>query len=106
MDKENFFSSHERREFHKIAIAVPKLIASCIGQSNMKIRFKQLNKMKDCLLELKHLSNSSHLIENKGYGYLLNEIENYRLQVWWYVNTKLDNFLKVCPFIFGRTLIV
>jgi len=81
MDKENFFSSHERREFHKIAIAVPKLIASGIGQSNMKIRFKQLNKMKDCLLELKHLSNSSHLIESKGYGYLLNEIENNRLQV-------------------------
>ena len=24
----------------------------------------------------------------------------------WYVNTKLDNFLKVCPFVFGRTLIV
>jgi|SRR5690625_542282 len=82
MDKEKFFSSVERREFHKIAIFVPKLIASGIGQSNMKILFKRLNKVKDFLLELKNLSNLSHLKENKGYSYLLNEIENNRLKVW------------------------
>src|SRR5699024_2195340 len=30
----------------------------------------------------------------------------YKKQFFWYVNTKLDNYLKVCPFIFNWTLVI
>lgn len=47
--------SEEELKIRKMAVRIPAAIAAGIGQTNMKIRFKSLNKAKGLLMELEVL---------------------------------------------------
>jgi four helix bundle protein len=48
-------SDQEKLKIRKIAVRISAVIAGGIGQTNMKIRFKSLNKAKGLLMELEVL---------------------------------------------------
>lgn len=50
----------EAQKIRKLAITIPAWIAIAVGQTNMKVRFKLLNKAKDSLLELQKLVTELH----------------------------------------------
>lgn len=68
------------RKAYEIAIEVPTLIASGIGQLNMKIRIRNFNKVKDKLKELEKLLGEFKELHSDFMG-CLDDIEELRIQV-------------------------
>jgi four helix bundle protein len=79
-DVELKISDKDWKSAYEIAIEVPSLIASGIGQLNMKIRIRNFNKVKDKLKDLEKLLGQFKNLPFNLIDYL-NDIEDLRVQV-------------------------
>jgi four helix bundle protein len=67
------------KELYQLALKIPRLIASGIGQSNIKIRIKKLNEAKQSHEELLDLLNIYGGYSKIDYKYL-DDIEHFRVK--------------------------
>lgn len=68
------------RELTQTAIKIPQTIAYGIGQSNLKVRIKKFNEVKEQLIKLGQLLDCYDLQDGVS-KVVLNEIEGNRIQV-------------------------
>lgn len=74
-------SLKEADKVYKIAVNTPLLLASGIGQLNMKVRINKFNQVQDNLRDLKVLLDQFRVLSCEQHREYLNNIEECRIQV-------------------------
>lgn len=67
------------KELYRLAMKIPKLIASGIGQSNIKVRIKKFNEAKKSHEELLEILNIYRGYSQIGHKYM-DDIEHFRVK--------------------------